>query len=95
MTNIKQVMLGLGLVALLLWVGVELGQANSDGCSLTWFTIDGGGGQSEHDGYSLTGTIGQPDTGISSGGGFELQGGFWVGGSPAGSNPVYLPLVIK
>ena len=47
---------------------------------LTWSTIDGGGGQSSGGPYTLTATIGQPDAAYSSGGQYELLGGFWPGG---------------
>jgi hypothetical protein len=53
-------------------------QAQSGGpYSLTWFTIDGGGGTSTGGVYSLSGTIGQPDAGRLSGGTYTLEGGFW------------------
>ena len=56
-------------------------QAQSFG--LDWFTLDGGGGTSTGGGYSLSGTIGQPDAGAMSGGQFTLEGGFWgVLGAP-------------
>jgi hypothetical protein len=45
--------------------------------SIDWSTIDGGGGTSAGGGYSVTGTIGQPDAGRMSGGSFTLEGGFW------------------
>jgi hypothetical protein len=45
--------------------------------SLNWSTIDGGGGTSTGDVYSVSGTIGQPDAATMSGGGFTLNGGFW------------------
>jgi hypothetical protein len=45
--------------------------------SLDWFSVDGGGGTSSGGGYSVSGTIGQPDAGVMSGGSFTLQGGFW------------------
>jgi hypothetical protein len=45
--------------------------------SLDWFTIDGGGGTSTGGVYSISGTIGQPDAGVMSGGPFSLVGGFW------------------
>jgi hypothetical protein len=48
--------------------------------NLTWNTIDGGGGTSSGGSYSLSGTIGQPDAGLHSGGTFQCQGGFWNGG---------------
>jgi hypothetical protein len=47
---------------------------------LSWYTIDGGGGRSGGGPYSLTGTIGQPDAAYSTGGNYELLGGFWPGG---------------
>ena len=46
--------------------------------SIDWFTIDGGGGTSTGGGYSLTGSVGQPDAGTISGGSFSLDGGFWA-----------------
>lgn len=45
--------------------------------SIDWFTIDGGGGTSTGGGYSVSGTIGQPDAGVSSSGNYSLIGGFW------------------
>jgi hypothetical protein len=47
--------------------------------SIDWFTLDGGGGTSSGNSFTLTGTIGQPDAGILSGGNYTLQGGFWPG----------------
>ncbi len=47
--------------------------------SINWFTIDGGGGTSTGGTFSLSGTIGQPDAGIMSGGQFTVSGGFWAG----------------
>ena len=46
---------------------------------ISWYTIDGGGGQSSGGDYVLTGTIGQPDAAYSTGD-YELIGGFWPGG---------------
>jgi len=47
---------------------------------LSWYTIDGGGGRSSGGVFSVTGTIAQPDAAWSSGGDYELLGGFWTGG---------------
>ncbi|MBL0869829.1 MAG: hypothetical protein IBJ18_04555 [Phycisphaerales bacterium] len=47
--------------------------------SITWYTIDGGGGTSTGGTFVLSGTIGQPDAGTLSGGTFTLRGGFWPG----------------
>jgi hypothetical protein len=46
--------------------------------TLEWSTIDGGGGTSTGGVYSVTGTIGQPDAGLMSGGSYTLVGGFWA-----------------
>ncbi len=46
---------------------------------LSWSTIDGGGITFVSGGpYSLGGTTGQADAGASSGGVYELTGGFWA-----------------
>jgi len=46
---------------------------------ISWYTIDGGGGTSTGGGYSISGTIGQPDAGVVlTGGIFEVTGGFWL-----------------
>jgi hypothetical protein len=56
----------------------QFARAQSGGpFSLTWFTIDGGGGTSTGGVYSLSGTIGQPDAGRLTGGSYTLEGGFW------------------
>jgi hypothetical protein len=47
--------------------------------SITWSTIDGGGGTSTGGQYTVSGTVGQPDAGALSDGTFTLQGGFWPG----------------
>jgi len=48
---------------------------------ITSFTIDGGGGMRSEGGpfnrFVISGTIGQPDAGEMTGGGFRLTGGFW------------------
>jgi hypothetical protein len=78
----------------LLFASTSLAQG---GYHLSWWTADGGGGQSSGGGYTLTGTIGQLDAGTVSGGGYSLTGGFWSG-SPADSpevRPIYLPIVLK
>ncbi|GIK17660.1 MAG: hypothetical protein BroJett003_26240 [Planctomycetota bacterium] len=48
--------------------------------AVNWFTVDGGGGMfSTGGGYSLGGTIAQPDAGTMSGSRFAVSGGFWPG----------------
>ncbi|QOJ14239.1 MAG: hypothetical protein HRU75_06145 [Planctomycetia bacterium] len=51
---------------------------------IPWYTIDGGGGTSSGGVYELSGTIGQHDAGVMSGGSFSLTGGFWAGIRAAG-----------
>ncbi len=78
----------------LLIITVSIAAAQSGGgYGLTWNTIDNGGGESNGSSYTLVGTIGQPDAGTLSGGGFTLAGGFWAA-SPS-QYAVYLPLVLK
>jgi len=48
---------------------------------ISWWTIDGGGNTSSGGSYSLSGTIGQPDSGTLTGGTYKLEGGFWVIGA--------------
>ena len=45
---------------------------------ISWWTIDGGSNTSSGGSYSLSGTTGQPDSGILTGGTYKLEGGFWV-----------------
>ena len=48
--------------------------------SINWYTVDGGGEMFTTGGsFELSGTIGQPDAGVMTGGDFELVGGFWPG----------------
>ena len=50
-------------------------------------TVDGGGVmRSTGGGLELSGTIGQPDAGVLTGGGFELYAGFWYPIAPGDHN---------
>lgn len=50
------------------------------GYQLTWWTVDNGGTTSASGGgYSLSGTIGQPDAAVWAGGVYVVSGGFWNG----------------
>jgi hypothetical protein len=81
-------------VLLSLLASVALAQSGG-GYDLSWSTVDGGGATwSEGGGYSLGGTIGQPDAGVLSGGGYTLAGGFWGGGA-ATRYGIYLPLILR
>lgn len=61
---------------------------------LSWFTVDGGGGQSNAGEYTLRGTIGQLDAGTHTTGdeSYALEGGFWV---VDGRYAVFLPLTLR
>jgi hypothetical protein len=67
---------------------------------LSWWTVDGGGGSSPPgSGYSLGGTVGQPDAAVWAAGGgsatsYSLSGGFWVG-SALQDYVIYLPVVLR
>jgi hypothetical protein len=63
------------IAALLLAGGAAQGQI----ASMSWRTVDGGGGTSTAGGFTVHGTIGQTDAGILSGGGYAILGGFWGG----------------
>lgn len=52
--------------------------------AVDWYTVDGGGAMFTTGGnYELSGTIGQPDAGVTmTGGSYSLTGGFWVVAAP-------------
>ena len=63
------------------------------GYTLSWWTIDAGGGQNFTGGaYSLSAAVGQPDAANASGSGYSLAGGFW---GPGISGSVVKPLTFK
>ena len=45
------------------------------GYDLSWWSFDSGGGTASGGGFTLTGSLGQPDAGELHGGGFTLSGG--------------------
>ena len=69
------------MVVLLLAMGaafaVPAPSSEGESFSISWHTVDGGGGVSTGAAYTLAGTIGQPDAGMMSGDTFELTGGYW------------------
>ena len=98
-------LVSLGLVVVLVALGADLrGLRNLEGLGavhaqsgggydLGWSTVDGGGLMfSTGGGYTLGGTIGQPDAGSLGGGGYTLNGGFW---SVPPWRGTYLPLVLR
>jgi hypothetical protein len=74
------------------------------GYDLSWWTVDGGGATFSGGGhaaalpgagYTLGGTLGQPDAGLLTAGDYTLGGGFWRGGALAVGHKLYLPLVLR
>jgi hypothetical protein len=86
----------LALTVLLLLTGAALAQAGG-GYDLGWSSVDAGGYTfSTGSGYSLGGTIGQPDAGVLAGGEYTLGGGFWGGGVMAAQGyEVYVPILLR
>ena len=77
---------------MLAWSALAQSQP-ADTYSITWYTIDGGGGTSGNGNYSLQGTIGQPDAGALSNGTYTLVGGFW--GGTVVQYRTLLPMLLK
>lgn len=89
LTSLKALIVALALFGLALPALAQVG----GGYDLTWSTIDGGGATFSTDGgYSLGGTIGQPDAGLLSGGSYTLVGGFW---GAARFYHLFLPVVLR
>jgi hypothetical protein len=96
MQKYKQTLPAMLLVAgvLLLSFSIVLAQPNNS-YDLTWWTVDGGGDTATGGGFTLSGTIGQPEPGpVSTGGGFTLTSGFWPGGISSFSD-LFLPLILR
>ena len=94
--HLMGLVLAVGAVALLLAGSVPAVRAQRDsGYTIDWWTVDGGG-QAEPDGagYTLSGTIGQPDAEGWSGSGYTLDGGYWGGGGGV-EYTIYLPLILR
>jgi hypothetical protein len=91
----KITIVGLLLVAVALAVAASTALARANGYSLSWWTVDGGGGTWSDAGgqYVLNGTAGQPDAQVWGDDDYTLTGGFWGGGEA--QYRTYLPLVLK
>ncbi|MFC1997050.1 hypothetical protein ACFLXI_05515 [Chloroflexota bacterium] len=93
-TILRAVMLAI-LVTLLI---ATLVLAAPNAFSISWWTVDGGGGTSQGGDYAVSGTIGQPDTSpLMSGGDYEVVGGFWGGAleNLESYKYLYLPVTVK
>ena len=86
--------LSIALLCLLLLVSAVL--AAPQAFDLSRWTVDGGGGTSSGGDYTLSGTIGQPDTSpLMSGGDFTIMGGYWGGGALQAQNQLHLPIITR
>ena len=75
------------LQAVILPAIVFVGSVVADDFEVARSTIDGGGTMRAAGGdFELSGTIGQPDAGVMSGGSFTLTGGFWFPVAPGDGN---------
>jgi hypothetical protein len=93
-TRIRKLLLITSVAVLALLLSAPILAQTGDGYDLTWSTVDGGGYTfSTGGGYTLGGTVGQPDTGALTGGGYTLSGGFWSG--TAIIYRIYLPLIVR
>lgn len=75
--NIRQTRVWIGVASITVAATAMLAAAPPP-LEISRFTIDGGGSMSnEARGLEVSGTIGQPDAGVMTGGGLTLTGGFW------------------
>jgi hypothetical protein len=75
-TEVNRLTWGISISAVVLALLVSAAQAQTN-YAVDWWTADGGGGRSTGGVYSVSGTIGQADTGEMSDGAFALSVGFW------------------
>jgi hypothetical protein len=83
------------IIAFLLLAAVPTADAHRVGYSLTWWTVDGGGGAVNNGQYALYGTIGQADAGALSGGIYHLTGGFQTREGQLLIHHIFLPAIIR
>jgi hypothetical protein len=71
---------GLWNACLMICITWSVSHTSASGQSIDWFTIDGGGAFLTAAGtLTLSGTVGQPEAGVTmTGGAFALTGGFWA-----------------
>ena len=93
-----RIICGVLVAILLLFAGSTIATAHTSSVyTISWWTIDSGGGTSLYadDQYTLNGTIGQPDVGTASGVGYAIKGGFWGSLSAIIQDFfIYLPLIL-
>ena len=81
--------------ALALPSDLQTSSSSGTGYTLAWWTVDGGGTTSAAGGgYSISATIGQPDSAVWSNGEYALFGGFW-GRTVLTQHRIHLPLILR
>jgi len=88
----KKLRLTLMMIGLLLLFALVTVAYAGSGYDLSWHTLAGGGSTSSKAGYVLADTGGQLASGVSTGNGYALRGGFWQGSA---ENRVFLPAVVR
>jgi hypothetical protein len=83
----------ISFITIMLLTAASAGYATMADYSLPWWTVDGGGGNSNSGQYALSGTIGQADAGLLTGGQYALTGGFW--GGIQLEQQIYLSIIIR
>ncbi len=81
-------------VVIFLVVGFFASAYMSDELDLGWYTVDAGGGVSSAGDLTLICSIGQPDAGVMTGGGYTLESGFLVG-EPIGDLPPVITILLS
>jgi hypothetical protein len=96
--NISRLILCAGGILLLIALLSVVPAARAQGgpiYTLDWWTVDSGGATTGGDGgYTLSGTSGQPDAAGWAGGGYTLNGGFWLKAADEAVT-LYLPVIVK
>ena len=90
MTKLSALLLLFG--ALLLLSAALLAAAPTE-FAIPWYVVGNGGGTSTNETYSVSGTIGQSITAVSTNDTYSLSSGYWTGTET--KNFVYLPTIIK
>ena len=89
------------MAGLLLLALGSLALAQGVGPQMSWWSVDGGGGTSTGETYTVSGTAGQPEAGGLSGDGhYTVTGGSWGAAAapaapppPGGDDYLFLPVV--
>lgn len=88
----KRMIVVLLLVGILALTAVALAEPTD--FSISWWTVDGGGGHVTGDDYALTGTAGQFDAHTAATGGeYAVSGGYWQAGLRE-EQMIFLPVVV-